>query len=58
METITENHNQSKCREQVTLWFPAPSDLSTIKYVCRKLKEHQGERDRKTVRARGRGCLP
>ncbi|KAL6036055.1 hypothetical protein STEG23_026080, partial [Scotinomys teguina] len=29
METITENHNRSKCKEQEITWCPVSTDMST-----------------------------
>jgi hypothetical protein len=54
METIRKKLNQSKFGEQVTMWYPTPTDESIIQLLHLGLREHRKRGSRKIVRARKR----
>lgn len=47
MENIIENHNQLKCREQVTMWCSAPTYTSTTQLLHLRLRDHSRKREGK-----------
>ena len=44
METITENHNWSKCKEKVTIEFLSPNGKFTLSAFMSRLRECDGKR--------------
>lgn len=57
METITDNHNWTQCRDQGIVESLAPTDTSTPRLLHLWIKEDHGREGRKIVKVRIPGSL-
>lgn len=57
MENMIENHNQLKCREQVTMWYLAPTYTSTTQFLHLRLGDHSTSREGKNGKSAVIMCL-